>query len=469
MNSVIHRLKLMRQTPENGLAIFCGLVSLNHSAALSSASASSGTALAGMDQHVGFEASSGSSLSSNALLGGGGSSKNEAMKKVCVVLEPPIVPLKRNLYYCDSRFHVEDLMEQMEELDSSETFGFVVMSGSHVLIAMLRGTRHRILYEKSIQLPKKHGKGGQSKERFARLRDEAIDLWVKTVAEKANDHFLSSNRDKVLVSGIIFAGSANLKQKLYAESSKLMDYRLSSRIVQVVDVQYGSSQGLKEAIEKTRANFQHLRYVQEQKVVDSFMNTVANAPNRTTIGSSATMYALLEVGAVERLLLFERLDIIRCVFSTNSSDNGNRTVTVAAKSDVVVKYLTREQLMHELKRLERQQQQQQKLSHSHHAAAPRLIEHQLLIDWLLEEDRCEKQYGCSVEIVSDATVEGNQFAVGFGGIGSWLRYEVDVESLMDSNNCSENRLQECHDDDHEGNRDNDDDNIEYDSDLDGFM
>jgi len=435
MHSVINRLKLIKQTPENGLALFCGLVSVNHSSQRGGMSDSMMSASAASSSYSTENASGG-------VVGsiGGGSSKNEAMKKVCIVLEPPKAPLKRGLYYCDSRFHAEDLLDQMDELENSENFGFVVMNGSSVLIATLRGSRHRVLYEKSIHLPKKHGKGGQSKERFARLRQEAIDLWIKTVAEKANDYFLSSNREKVLVNGIIIAGSANLKQQLFGDASKLMDYRLASRILNVVDVQYGSTAGLLEAIDKTKKLFQNVRFSQEQKLLESFMNTIVQTQNKVAFGVQETMYALIDVGAVEKLILYEQLDVLRCVFGPTPFNNTD----AASNTALEVKYLTREKLSNYMKR------------NSDHC----LIEHQLLIDWLLDEDRAQQQFGCSVEIVSNATPEGYQFTLGFGGIGAWLRYDVDIDNLMHSHETS---FTGAHDDGA------DDGTADYDSDLDGFL
>jgi peptide chain release factor subunit 1 len=37
----------------------------------------------------------------------------------------------------------------------------------------------------SVQLPKKHGRGGQSSVRFARIREEKRHAYVKKVAELA--------------------------------------------------------------------------------------------------------------------------------------------------------------------------------------------------------------------------------------------------------------------------------------------
>merc|ERR1711953_175756 len=51
------------------------------------------------------------------------------------------------------------------------------------------------------------------------------------------------------------------------------------------------------------------------------------------------------------------------------------------------------------------------------------------IEWLVETDETDapnyKNYGCTLEIVTDRSQEGAQFVKGFGGIGGLLRYQVD--------------------------------------------
>lgn len=58
------------------------------------------------------------------------------------------------------------------------------------------------------------------------------------------------NGDAMVVKSIIIAGAAGLKQELV--DSDLLDARMKSRVVKIIDVAYGGRQGLAEAIESTR-------------------------------------------------------------------------------------------------------------------------------------------------------------------------------------------------------------------------
>ena len=55
------------------------------------------------------------------------------------------------------------------------------MDGNGSLFATLNGNHREILHKMSVELPKKHGRGGQSALRFARLRLEKRHNYVTKV------------------------------------------------------------------------------------------------------------------------------------------------------------------------------------------------------------------------------------------------------------------------------------------------
>lgn len=50
------------------------------------------------------------------------------------------------------------------------------------------------MHKFSVDLPKKHGRGGQSAQRFARLRMEKRHNYLRKVAETAVQMFITSDR-----------------------------------------------------------------------------------------------------------------------------------------------------------------------------------------------------------------------------------------------------------------------------------
>ena len=109
-------------------------------------------------------------------------------KKVNFDFEP-FKPINTSLYLCDNKFHTEALGDL---LAADKKYGFLVMDGNGSLYGTLSGNHREILHKFSVDLPKKHGRGGQSAMRFARLRLEKRHHYVCKVAELATQFFVPS-------------------------------------------------------------------------------------------------------------------------------------------------------------------------------------------------------------------------------------------------------------------------------------
>ena len=136
----------------------------------------------------------------------------------------PFKPINTSLYLCDNKFHTEALAELLE---SDDKFGFIVMDGNGSLYGTVAGSHREIVHKFSVDLPKKHGRGGQSALRFARLRLEKRHNYVRKVAETATQMFITN--DKVNVAGIVLAGSADFKNDL--AQSDIFDQRLVAKVL----------------------------------------------------------------------------------------------------------------------------------------------------------------------------------------------------------------------------------------------
>merc|ERR1712167_566658 len=109
------------------------------------------------------------------------------------------------------------------------------------LIGTLQGNNRDVLHKFSVDLPKKHGRGGQSALRFARLRLEKRHNYVRKVNETATQMFI--NVDRPNVAGLIVAGSAEFKQDI--TNSDLFDPRLDAILIRpLLDVSYGGENRL---------------------------------------------------------------------------------------------------------------------------------------------------------------------------------------------------------------------------------
>jgi peptide chain release factor subunit 1 len=160
----------------------------------------------------------------------------------------------------------------------------------------------------TVELPKKHGRGGQSAVRFARQREEKRAAYLKKVAELTNGHFISDDRPNV--KGLVLAGSASFKNML--QESDHFDKRLAELVVAVVDVSYGGDNGFNQAIQLASDAISNVKFVQEKKIVSKFFENISMDTGMVVFGVEDTMKAF-EEGNAERLLMFENLETMRYI------------------------------------------------------------------------------------------------------------------------------------------------------------
>ena len=317
-------------------------------------------------------------------------------RKVNIDFEP-FKPINTSLYLCDNKFHTEALAELLE---SDQRFGFIVMDGNGTLFGTLSGNTREIIHKFTVDLPKKHGRGGQSALRFARLRDEKRHNYVRKVSELAVQNFITN--DKVNVAGIILAGSADFKTDL--NGSDLFDNRLQVKVIKVVDVSYGGENGFNQAIELSSETLGNVKFVQEKKLIGKYFDEISQDTGRICYGIEDTLKAL-ELGAVETLIVFENLEITRWVLKdSNGADNILHTTKLQETGD-------RSNFLDKTTGQEME-----------------IVSQESFLEWIAEH---YKEFGTNLEFVSDRSTEGNQFVKGFGGIGGILRYKVNFEQLAE--------------------------------------
>jgi len=122
-----------------------------------------------------------------------------------------------------------------------------------------------------VDLPSKHGRGGQSKNRFARIREEKRGWYTSKVATLAVKYFIDPVTFLPLVCGLVIAGLAHLKDDVH----KKLDPRLSKIVISVVDAQYGGEAGFHQAINLSLPTLLNLKVVQEQQHLGCFFDEIA--------------------------------------------------------------------------------------------------------------------------------------------------------------------------------------------------
>uniref|UniRef100_A0A674DPR4 Eukaryotic peptide chain release factor subunit 1 n=1 Tax=Salmo trutta TaxID=8032 RepID=A0A674DPR4_SALTR len=331
-------------------------------------------------------------------------------KKVNIDFEP-FKPINTSLYLCDNKFHTEALTALLSD-DSK--FGFIVIDGSGALFGTLQGNTREVLHKFTVDLPKKHGRGGQSALRFARLRMEKRHNYVRKVAETAVQLYVAN--DKVNVAGMVLAGSADFKTEL--SQSDMFDPRLQAKILKLVDISYGGENGFNQAIELSAEVLSNVKFIQEKKLIGRYFDEISQDTGKYCFGVEDTLKAL-EMGAVEILIVYENLDTMRYILRLHGAES------VGTENDEKTLYLTPEQEKDKSHFTDKEVNPVLYLLFSH-LHDHELIESMPLLEWFANN---YKKFGATLEIVTDKSQEGSQFVKGFGGIGGCLRYRVDFQAI----------------------------------------
>ncbi len=250
LSSILNRIKQIRDLPNNGLVIFCGMT------------------------------------------------QNGKVEYIPIT---PVEPITRKMYVCDSRFHTEHLREQLEE---KEQFGLMVVDRETAAYALLRGNHMTFLRNLHSFVPGKHGKGGQSQRRIQRGTEILAQDHLRRAGEVASKLFLEVPDLK----GIVLGGPSLAKENFVR--GNFLDFRLTDKVLGTVDTGYTGEQGIRELMEKSSEILKDVCYLKEKQLVQIFLRELGKDTGQVAYGQKEVMKAI-ELGAVKTLLISEELDVFQ--------------------------------------------------------------------------------------------------------------------------------------------------------------
>lgn len=251
LERMIQHLKLFDRTPERGLAVFSGNVA-----------------------------------------------EREGQENFQVWSVEPIEPLNQRIYRCDKDFKLEPLQDQ---LVSDEVYGLVVLDRRDATIALLHGKSIKVLNKSHSEVPGKMKAGGQSAQRFARLREGAIKDHYKKIADHMKDEFLGMSELK----GIIIGGPSTTITDFLNKGYLTGD--IFNKIIAKKDLSYTDEFGLQELLDKSQDVLAQEGIAQEKSVMQRFFKLLNTNPMMVAYGLGDIKRAI-DFGAVDTLLLSEEVD-----------------------------------------------------------------------------------------------------------------------------------------------------------------
>ncbi len=232
--------------------------------------------------------------------------------------EPP-VPLNTRIYRCDKLF-MTDLLEEI--LVDHNAFGLVVLDRRDAVIALLKGKTIVPLKKTHSEVPGKFKAGGQSAQRFARLREGAYKDHFKKIADHMKDQLLPLGNN---LKGIIIGGPGTTVNSFLGKDYITGD--LKKKIIGTKDLSYTGEIGLQELLDRSGDLLASEEIAAEKQIMNRFFKEMLHSQRKVTYGEAETLKAL-EMNAVDTLLLSESLEEDKIFELEEKAEQGGATVKV---------------------------------------------------------------------------------------------------------------------------------------------
>jgi peptide chain release factor subunit 1 len=257
LKNVIQRLKMQKEIPENGLAIFAGTFVANNP-------------------------------------------ESEVLNVEELV---PPEPITAYLYEVDDHFHLEPLRKMLR---APRVVGLVAMDSKEASFGILNGERLELIENITSGIPGKSGKGGQSQRRYERERDMELAYYFHRVAEHATKAFLENHK----VTALLVGGPGPTKEDFL--NGDYLHYELKNALLGRVDTQSAGREGVREILGKSSEALTNMCGPEEKSIMQRLLAELGKQNGLAICGLDSVLEALKN-GEVEVALVTDNTDMIELV------------------------------------------------------------------------------------------------------------------------------------------------------------
>ncbi|MFB6242145.1 MAG: peptide chain release factor aRF-1 [Candidatus Nanosalina sp.] len=225
--------------------------------------------------------------------------------KIWEVIPPE--PIESRHYRCDKEFVLEPLKQMIVD---DTVYGLIVLDKSEAAIGYLQGSSVKTAYTLESNVPGKTRAGGQSAQRFARMRKQMLKTFLGDVAEKAKNAFMQKARDDDLL-GIVIGGPGFVKDKLIDDD--YLHQELQDKVITTKSTSHAGEAGLSELVQKAEDELKDSEAVREKQYVNRFLENLKEENGKSEYGIEPVEEAL-KMGAVDTLLISADLEMYRAEY-----------------------------------------------------------------------------------------------------------------------------------------------------------
>lgn len=219
----------------------------------------------------------------------------------------PPHPIESRHYRCDKEFVIDPLKQMVVD---DRVYGLIVADKNSAAIGYLQGNSVKTAFTLESNVPGKTRAGGQSAQRFARLRKQMLKSFLQEIADKAKSGFMDKARDGQLL-GIIVGGPGFVKDKLIDDG--YIHQELEDEIVAVESLNYSGEEALEELVSKAEDAIEDSQVVLEKNLVNEFFTNLKEENGKSEYGVEP-VYKALKMGAVDTLLISEKVDMFEATY-----------------------------------------------------------------------------------------------------------------------------------------------------------
>jgi peptide chain release factor subunit 1 len=254
LSRTIEHLKLFKETPENGMAIFCGAIP---------------------------------------------NSKGIGNERIELFSVDPPKPIQINLYRCDDHFWTDHIRDMLKD---DRIIGLLAIDTQEAGLGIVSGDRWQVIDSLTSGVAGKHRQGGQSARRFERLRDNELNEYYHRIADHAYKVFLEQYK----ISGMIVGGPGPTKENFLKE--EYLDYRLQKNIIATIDCSYSGDEGIREILDKVHEQgiMNDYRLMEEKRLMKKFMTEVYSERGLAIYGFNDVLKSLKN-GIVDTVIIIDEI------------------------------------------------------------------------------------------------------------------------------------------------------------------
>ena len=219
----------------------------------------------------------------------------------------PPEPIESRRYRCDKEFVLEPLKQMIVD---DRVYGLIVCDKSEAAIGYLQGNSIKTAYTLDSNVPGKTRAGGQSAQRFARIRKQMLKTFLTEIADKSKNAFLDKAREDKLL-GIIIGGPGFVKDKLVDDD--YLHQELQDRVITVESLGHSGEGALKELVQKAEEAIEDSQAVREKKIVNKFLKNLKEENGKSEYGLKQVNKAM-DMGAVDTVLISEDYEVFRAIY-----------------------------------------------------------------------------------------------------------------------------------------------------------